>query len=798
MFSQSRAQKKADKFYQYEAYARAIPYYEKAIKSTPNDCKILSKLADCYRRIGQTFKAEAWYYKVVNCSQPDPKDYYFYAEVLKKNSKYAEAEEWLKKYARSSNVSPHTANQLNSAVYLEILKNNPKNATIFPLESNTDKTDFGGVWYKEDKIVFSSSGFLNAKTSGKFAYNNEPFLDMYIADIIKDSIKNIKPFSENLNTDFHEGPLCFTSDYKTVYFTRNNYVTKSEDNERVNRLKIMRAFFSEGKWVKEESLSFNSDNYSCGHPALSEDGTKLYFVSDMPGGKGGTDIYVSNIFNGNFGTPENLGDLINTSGNEMFPFIHPSGTLYFSSEGLRGLGGLDIFYSDSEDGKFIEPENMGYPINSPMDDFAFVIDRPKLKGYFSTNINSSKSDDIYRFKLVPKPPQATRDSLETYKNVPELEITPLENDKIGDCKVFILSEFSTTSIKGGQILRKGNNMLSYIPPKDFFGVDSFAYTICDTFTIAKGCSQAYIVVNLLNRVYTAKITVVDKLTSATLDSAKVIVTNKNTGKEQTYFTQKDGTLNLGLDESTDYDLAYSMLDYYDAKGNLTTKNVQQNEQVIVQPMNAYPYILDGVVVYKATRQPVKGISATLFGESKTAIAKTKSDTTGHIHFPLEANKNYFVRFTKEGFINRTVKFTTGKATPRVIQISDTIDLDSLKIGVKFRISIFFDLGKSNIRKDAKKILASAVVTFLKENPTVIIELSSHTDSRGSAESNEKLSQSRAESSVQYLISQGIEPTRMKAKGYGESRLVNGCADGVKCKEIQHQENRRTEIEILGY
>jgi outer membrane protein OmpA-like peptidoglycan-associated protein len=235
-------------------------------------------------------------------------------------------------------------------------------------------------------------------SSGKSAKPNKTQENDSFDDIEEPEIDE---FSKSINSKYHEGPVTFFKDYKKIVFTRNNYNKgKAKKSEKgINMLKLFIATKKGNKWTDIKELPFNSNEYSTGHPALSPDNRKMYFVSDMPGGFGGTDIYVVDYREGNWGAPINLGREVNTEGNEMFPFVDEIGNFYFASDGHAGLGGLDLFYLEFRNGApFGEAENLGAPINSTKDDFGFITDGNRSRGYFSSNRRKGYADDnIYAF-----------------------------------------------------------------------------------------------------------------------------------------------------------------------------------------------------------------------------------------------------------------------------------------------------------------------------------------------------------------------------------------------------------------
>ncbi len=278
--------------------------------------------------------------------------------------------------------------------------------SIKNINENTENADFGVTFYGESNLVFASSRKDKSIRKRVWEFNNQPFLELYIGDLNEDGeISNVVSFSENINTKYHESNAVFTKDLKTVYFSRDNYLNKkaTKDEEGVILIQLFKAHVDkDGEWVDIEVLPFNNNNYDTGHPALNDKENKLYFVSNMPGSIGLTDIYVVDIHNdGSFGDPINLGPEVNTVKREMFPFIDQNNVLYFSTDGyIDGMGGLDIYATKIlENQAVVNPKNLGIPINSDKDDFGMVFQSNKESGYFSSNRSGGKGDDdIYYFK----------------------------------------------------------------------------------------------------------------------------------------------------------------------------------------------------------------------------------------------------------------------------------------------------------------------------------------------------------------------------------------------------------------
>jgi len=310
------------------------------------------------------------------------------------------------------------------------------------LDINTEYSDFGTAYFGDSAVVFSSP---RGKTIIKNIWkpNEQPYLDLYTGFIGSDgSILNKKKMKGGLNSKFHEAKVIFTKDLKTVYFTRNNYENKEVKNDSLGilKLQLFKANVGEkGEWINIVRLPFNSDQYSTGHPALSSDEKKLYFVSDRPESIGKTDIYVTTINeDGTYGTPENLGSTINTIEKEMFPFIGEDGLLYFSSEGHASTGGLDVFASKHYTTTYSQPLKLGAEINSSQDDFAYVMDAKNKMGYFSSNRDGGKGDDDIYSITVEEPLTidckqtiaGTVKDINTKDNLEEVKVTLLDKDGV--------------------------------------------------------------------------------------------------------------------------------------------------------------------------------------------------------------------------------------------------------------------------------------------------------------------------------------------------------------------------------
>lgn len=621
--------RKGNKSYETMRYDNAINNYNKYLsKKSSNEIK--TKLANSYRLNNDYKNAEKWYSEIVGIKEIDPVNFFYYGKILMNNVKYNEAKKWLSNYLALNPDDLLAKNLLASCYGCKDLYEDTTLYTITLADIPEITTGFGQVKY-EKGIVFSADRetFASAKESG---WTGRSYLDLYYAEKDKEG-SWMQPvlLQGDINGLYNEGPATFNKEKNVVYFTRNNYkekkkLIKSSKNE--NNLKIFRAELIEGKWTNLEELAFNGNEFSCGHPALSPDGNTLYFVSDMPGGFGGLDIYkvtfvgsvnssqVSEKRNSGesisstvWSAPQNLGTGINTSGNEMFPYVHGEGTLYFSSDGFNGLGGLDVFSSTYNGKTWQTPENLKYPVNSSKDDFAYVLNDDNITGYLSSNRN--ELDKIY-------------------------EIT--KNDP-----TFILT---------GVVSVKGSNKL--------------------------------------------------------IKEATVELISKETNLKQIVVTDENGKYTVKLKPESVYKIQASKEGFFKSG---TTEITTMNKKI-----------------------------------SETFIAD----------FQLEE-----------------------------IIMEKPIVLEN----------IYYDLAKWDIRKDAAVEL-DKFAAVLNENPQISVELSSHTDSRADDRYNMVLSEKRAKSAAEYLASKGIDSNRLKWKGYGETKLVNRCGNGIECYEEEHQVNRRTEFKVI--
>lgn len=767
--------KLADREYDRMRYAHAIEQYEIALKYEEPNLQVYKKLANSYYRVGDMKNAQRVYElylkDTLSVAYKDADGIFEYAQSLAQNGQYELATEWYKRY--------HTLNGHNDSRGMDhhvAYKNNINEFykdsllyTLSRLNINSPQSDFSPVFYDKG-IVFCSSRKMENGVRRVHSYNNAAFLDLYYVDttfvndkayttskaaesyqhktysylhannelhsdethyssndsytvgyhahVFKKKFEDTrtfepKPFSDVINTKFHEGPATFNKEQNMIVFTRNNYnngvAKKGEGN--VNRLKLFVATKnSDQKWEKVTEFPYNSADYSVGHPTFAPDGKSIIFASNMPGGQGGTDLYRSTINNGKWSKPENLGSEINTEGNELFPFIDEQGILYFSSNGHPGLGGLDLF--KVENGKI---KHLSYPISSKKDDFGILVWSKGKKGFFSSN-------------------------------------------------------------------------------RDFGGFDDDLYM----FTSNK-------IMMLAGKVY-------DEFRKKILPNSKVVLRDSTGNVVGETTTDSSGAYVMEVERENSYLVKGSKSTFYDTTTSFNTIGYKEN--LIKQDLylaNNLNVMLRGLITDRETGRAIENVHVRVT-EDKTGkdLIEVHTGSQGTFEKLMETLKlkdslNLHIHLAREGYLAKSVPYNS-TVLDTVIRLHERLDIamDKVKIGTDIGEilnlkPIYFNLAKWDIRSDAATEL-DKVVEIMLENPNMVIELGSHTDCRSSKAYNQSLSDKRAKSSAAYIVSKGIDQSRIYGKGYGESKPINQCeCEGkrvVPCTEEEHQLNRRTEFIII--
>lgn len=417
IISQSKLVEKGNKLFERFAYDNSIKIYLRAIENSEKSSEIYANLADSYYHNADMENAVVWYKELMSYDLPAVKgEYYFrYSQALKAIGEYINSDLWLERLAELNANDSRATSLKYDPNYLEKIEAQSNRYSIKTVGINSEYSDFAAGFDHDGGVIFSSSRDVGISRKITHRWTGLPFLQLYNATISQEgNLVDAVELEGDFNSKYNESSVAITYDGSTMYFTRNSYNSGyQKDKTGIIRLKLYRASRSGNYWTDIVELPFNSTEYSVAHPTLSLDNSKLYFASDMPGTNGLSDIYVVDINkDGTFGDPMNLGPHINTEGRDTFPFISKTGELYFASDGHLGLGGLDVFVcnnlkSPGKDNLY----NLGRPINSAKDDFAFIIDSDTRNGYFTSNRDGGRgSDDIYKLIRI-KPLNTTCETL---------------------------------------------------------------------------------------------------------------------------------------------------------------------------------------------------------------------------------------------------------------------------------------------------------------------------------------------------------------------------------------------------
>ncbi len=616
-------------------YFEAIDLYKNAynkVKDKNQKIAILFKIGECYRILGDARSAELWYKKAIREDYQDPIIYLRYGQMMLVNEKYDEAEEQFTTYIDLVPDDPRGSRGVESCEAAIVWNQNPTGYIVENMRYfNSRQRDFSPSYVNEGftEVLFTSTR-EDASGNDTHGATGQNFADIFSSNMDRKGKWSVPVPVESLNTEFEDGTPCISADFTTLYITR----CKKGKNQQLGCQIYRSTSDGEGGWTEPE-VEFQElgDSITTAHPAITPDGLTLYFVSDMPGGLGEKDIWkvTRESSGGAWGSPLNMGEQVNTPGNELYPYVHSDGTLYFSTDSRIGLGGLDIYKARLDEVGNWNLENMKPPINSAEDDFGITFEAEVERGFFSSARKGRGNDEIFSFVLPPL-------------------------------------EFSVTGVV------KDDRNDQVLPGSTVKSVGSDGITI-----------------------------------------------ESKTGDE--------GTFKFMLKPATDYVFIASQPGYLNGKARESTRGLDQSKEF-------------EVTIYLAS-------------------------------------------------------------------IEQVIELPN----------ILYDFAKWDLRPESMVSLDNLVET-LDDNPNVTIELMSHTDSRGSPADNQELSQKRAQSVVDYLISKGIAADRLQAKGYGEAQpkvvdekvksqygfleledvltesFINQL-DGAEMQEKAHQVNRRTEFRVLS-
>ncbi|MES2514815.1 MAG: OmpA family protein [Bacteroidota bacterium] len=703
----------ANKLYFSKLYAQAIPKYESVLKKDSANADVLINLGDCYRLTNNNRGQLICYGKLVKTGKAEDVHKLYYGQALMVAGKYDDAKKYMDEFKGDKRGEAFSKAITN----LSKFSKNSDAYTLKEFEFNSNYDDFAAFTFLNDKIVFTSNKTKSSWIARKHGWTGNNYCHMFMTE--KNEFGEYDTpamFIAEYAPKFNDGPMSASKDGSNIFFTRNSTIKKDKSLDGSQKLKIMQATILNDNFQSMMVLQFNNNEYNCAHPAISADGKTLYFSSDMGGGQGGMDLYYSKKdAGGAWGAPINLGEKINTKGNEVFPSITDDNILYFASNGHEGLGGLDVYESKIKDDKPGKVYNMGKPVNSEHDDFSYNLNSDGKKGFVSSNRKTGgMNDDIYHVEVLRKVSR-------------------------GKTVNFIIKD------------KNSQEPLTMITIK--LNTDSFT-------------------------------------------------------------TNEKGEFQGVLEEDINYALVVKKDKYFELSDSISTKSSpEEDEFTKTIELEKDPNLTLLAGIYDA--KTGAGIENVHIKIKDLAVSNDfellKTEKNGEYKMPLKGKKIgdkllFLVTIEKEGYVTKTTNFTYQITKEGEIQMNELLGLTIGKVEVGMDLAkmidikpIYFDLGKSTIRKDAATEL-DKVVAVMKEYPAMVIELGAHTDCRGAAASNLKLSGARAKASAAYIVKNGIDKTRIAGKGYGESKLLNSCACEGKvkptCSEDEHAKNRRTEFIIV--
>ncbi len=612
---------------------------------------------------------------------------------------------------------------------------------------NTAGLEFSPTFY-EDGIVFISTNNAGLKKVTDTQLKLPAMSILRSRRNAEGALQTPEPFAKELSSQFHEGPVCFDRTAETVYFSRSNLVNGKvkTDKDGLQRMRIYTSKKTGASWTDPTPLPFNTNEFDDCHPAISIDGDKLFFASNRPGGLGGMDLYVAYRVGESWSEPVNLGPNVNTTGNEVFPFVHADNTLYYaSSAGPEGKGGFDLYFTlPTGSNEWTKPVNLGAPFNTSGDDFGLIVDLDKINGYYSTNgAGGAGSDEIQSFYVE----NGNLDQYLRQQNV-ELEKYAL--------KVVVVDKRSGAPIEDATIRilsTEGGNVI---------GRDESGNLI--TITSVNG-----------------------------QDVMKSLPPDKGVEGISDYTGNFDTELPEG-----NYAVTASKDGYQTKQATVTVSKPRRMVKIELDkgPVAGKARWNASLFNY-ATNAPLSGAMVVLTDQATGKKDTVWADANGLVDYYVSPNKKYKADIYQGGRIVGSADLDTQGWSTSGESISQNLSVAPIMPGTAIQLpNIYYNFNDATLRPDARKDL-NMVIALMKQQPSLTVELASHTDSRGSSQYNQELSQRRANGVVGYLTAQGVDAKRLRPVGYGESEPRNRCTDGTNCTEIDHARNRRTEVRIIS-
>lgn len=767
----------ANAYYNSALFKEAIPLYERVINREASSAQALVRLADCYRYINNLEAAATYYEKALKYSENKAAGY-TYAQCLKGLGKYEEAKAWAVRFAQSGQPKDSLFGY-TFAANCDFAKNNLANKdlalfSVTNLQSiNSKSADYAPTFYK-DQLLFSSSRSVPVQKDKEITWTNDAFNQYYLVEGAADALTT-KPLRSSIGSDINDAPAAYNRTESAVAITSNNFmdgIRHISGSGMIMDLYLYEATsVSQWKAGSEEFFSHNANvdeaaPFSTGHPAWSPQGDAIYFASNRAGGLGGYDLYVCYKTARGWTLPKNLGFPINTAGDEMCPFVDATGRLFFSSDFHAGFGGMDIFTAERLAWGWGNVQNLGTGVNSTYDDMYFIYQADKQIGYFSSNRADSKgNEDIYMAKQLKAFPKRERQTLALGEQISfysieftssnELIFSPAEHQRIteliaalNDNPDVLIQIHAFADCRGDASRNLSTSQQRAQLVANYFSNNNVAKTRI----AAEGYGEAYPVNNCIDGARCSE--------SQHLLNRRVEIT----------FVGRFNNQGIAAME-------------YDATPD-TRRSPRRGPQI-----NPYtrtrprPVGSNAATFVSTTDKPIN--TAPIVGEAPTPTPprpRPEPKYTNPTTNPTPPNKT-----------PPTTK-TTAKTNPNNRK---PVRKDHYAIGDQIDIAvIYYEHNKATVDEKNSPGLKQ-ILEVLIDQPYITIEIGSHTDSNGEANYNQELSRKRAEAVKSYLVAKGIPASRLTAKGYGESQLLNDCKDGSKCSDDEHAQNRRTEFVVTS-
>jgi len=692
--------KLAAKHFDNLAYFEAAPIYnelaDKFISKKKGEREYVLRAAIANGKIAQFKRSNTYYASLLSLDVKglNENQYMDYIDQLR----------MLKEYEKSVNEARTALSLFPENKYFQLLSEEGKKLDniqslskinrVEVMPFNSDLGDFAPTYY-EGGVLFATKSLNKGFLTGKYAWDDTYFINIVYTELKEGKWSKPKALSGEFFSRKHDGPVAFNRNKNQMLITRN--LSSEEKKEGIRYLSLYTSMKNQkNEWGPITIFPFSIKESNTGHGCYSLDGKRVYFVSDREGTIGKTDIFYSDLKNGEWQEPVNF-KKINTEGEEMFPYVSKDNHLYFASNGRLGLGGLDIYSINLNDENSV-PVNLGSGINSAADDFGIIVNDSMPQGYFSSN-RDDFVDRIYSWKRVSPEIKLKVNVFANYK----------EKEPIKDQEVYLIDNQTNDTL----VLVTNNE--GFISTKVDFGKD-YAIRVAKPF--------------------------------------------------------------FEMDEKIDFNTHTSFND------TSLVYDVMMNPTFISARIH---------VIRESDKSPIDKAAISLYNPKTQKDTMLYTDESGYVTGMVDRHATYRARASKVGYFDKENTFITNNYSDKHVELE--LSMSKIKKGEVFTLeNIFYDLDKATLR-DESKVALDKLASFLLSND-VKIELSSHTDSRGGNAYNMNLSQRRAQSCVDYLLNKGVPKSDIIAKGYGETKLVNKCKDGVNCSEEEHQANRRTEVKIL--